>query len=442
MCYGILDGIEIKDMDVRLQRRYWRLVREHMKTNPDVAAGPKALFDQNQSFASTQALWRFLANPRVGLPQLVEPLRQVGVRAVGESASGYALLVHDWSKLSFPGHAAKTDQTRLSHKEDIGYELYTSLLIDAADGRALAPMELELLSAAGVHTTSQSACRPRRHHLEQLLPTMEASRTWNVPARMVHVIDREADSQFHFREWHRSGHLFLVRADFTRKVDWRGHLFKLPDLAKRLDRDGFFQDAGELKFHGQLARRSVACVEVALSRPARKRTAQGRVKASGEPLDLRLVISRVLGEQGELVAEWYLLTNVPDEISGATIADWYYWRWRIESYHKLLKSGGQQLEAWQQESASAVAKRLLVAAMACVCVWQLERQSTPEARECQKFLVRLSGRQLKRHKPITTSALLAGLMILLPVTELLEQYTPDELKHIAQTAAPLLFQSD
>ena len=30
---------------------------------------------------------------------------------------------------------------------------------------------------------------------------------------------------------------------------------------------------------------------------------------------------------------------------------WYYWRWKIESFFKLLKSAGQQLESWQQPSA-------------------------------------------------------------------------------------------
>ena len=55
------------------------------------------------------------------------------------------------------------------------------------------------------------------------------------------------------------------------------------------------------------------------------------------------------------------------------MALWYYWRWRIESYFKLLKSAGQQVEAWQQGTAEAIAKRLVVASMACVVVWRLAR---------------------------------------------------------------------
>ena len=79
------------DMDVRLQRRCWRLVRERMNSNPDYAAGPKALMDGNRAFASTQAMWRFLANPRVTLPQLVKPLQQQGAQVAGESLSDYVV---------------------------------------------------------------------------------------------------------------------------------------------------------------------------------------------------------------------------------------------------------------------------------------------------------------------------------------------------------------
>jgi hypothetical protein len=108
----------------------------------------------------------------------------------------------------------------------------------------------------------------------------------------------------------------------------------------------------------------------------------------------------------------------------------------MESFHKLLNSAGLEWEEWQQESAAAMAKRLLVACMACVTVWQLERQDTPEAHVCQQLLVRLSGRQTKRRHPVTTSALLAGLGKLLALRDLLDEYTPAQLRRFAQLAAP------
>ena len=77
---------------------------------------------------------------------------------------------------------------------------------------------------------------------------------------------------------------------------------------------------------------------------------------SGAPGEALLVISRILSELGEIEAEWLLLSNVKD-IDASTIALWYYWRWKIETFFKLMKSAGHQLEVWQQESALAIAKR-------------------------------------------------------------------------------------
>ena len=107
-------------------------------------------------------------------------------------------------------------------------------------------------------------------------------------------------------------------------------------------------------------------------------------------------------------------------LTRATIALWYYWRWKIESFFKLLKSAGHQLEAWQQESALAITKRLLVASMACVTVWAIAADQSSEAAELRVLLVKLSGRQMKRSKQVSHPALLAGLWVFLSMLEVME----------------------
>ena len=63
-----------------------------------------------------------------------------------------------------------------------------------------------------------------------------------------------------------------------------------------------------------------------------------------------------------------------------------------ECFFKLLKSAGHHLESWQQESAHAIAKRLLVASMACVTVWAIAADNNKEAAELRAFLVKLAGK--------------------------------------------------
>jgi hypothetical protein len=71
----------------------------------------------------------------------------------------------------------------------------------------------------------------------------------------------------------------------------------------------------------------------------------------------------------------------------------------------------------------------------------LQRQDTPEAKTCQEILVPLSGRQMKRSRPVTTSALLAGLHLLLTMLDVLEQHSPAQLREYARIAAPALCRS-
>jgi hypothetical protein len=106
-------------------------------------------------------------------------------------------------------------------------------------------------------------------------------------------------------------------------------------------------------------------------------------------------------------------------------------------FFKLLKSAGH-LESWKQESALAIAKRLLVASMTCVTVWAIAADNSMEAAEWQAFLVKLSGRQLRHNKEFTNPALLAGLWVFLFMLEIMEAYTQEELDSLKATAQHFL----
>jgi hypothetical protein len=376
-------------------------------------------------------MWRFLKNPRVTLPALAEPLHQVAAQW-RSAAKGWAILVHDWSVLSYPTHRSKTDRTRLGPEQSQGYDLTAVLLVDGDNGDPVAPLELSLRAARAVYSTRTPAPSSRSSHLDELLPTMHEVARRRLGERVIHVIDREADALAYYRQWHAEGYRFLVRADAQRKVRWRGEEMTLAALNDRLQALDQFRRSREVTCRGQQAVQHVAEAQVVLDRPAwRHRHRNGRrvnQRVPGEPITLRLIVSRVCDERGATVAVWYLLSNLPAEVPAATAALWYYWRWRVESFFKLLKGAGQEVEHWQQESAEAIAKRLLVAAMASVLVWKLERATTAEAGSFRAFLVRLSGRRMKWGKTSTAPALLAGLYMYLSMLEVLEHHSVEELR--------------
>src|SRR5207253_1129285 len=122
----------IPELEPRSQRRDQQLVKEHLHTNESVAAGPRALPGVNQAFASTQAAWRFYANPRVTLAELATPLIASGRDLLASECQNYVLIRPDWSDLHYVTHTRKTDRIALS--KDPGYQLETALLVSDRTG--------------------------------------------------------------------------------------------------------------------------------------------------------------------------------------------------------------------------------------------------------------------------------------------------------------------
>jgi len=409
--------------------------------------GLSALPSTAQPFASVLAMSRFLNNEAVTLPALIEPAQEAVRRTLATSTSTVALVVHDWCMFSFKSHTAKHDRYQRSHDQDIGYELGTALIVDADSGRPVGPMEFRLRTADGMLSTrpgKKTACPPG--HIDELIDVMRDSRRWNLGRDLIHIVDREADSVGHYRKWHAGRHKFVVRANANRCVRWKGKEVKLPEItaALRLEFRDVLDKSGcplVVKTQHGTGRVQVVETDVVLERPAKTQVGDKQVSVPGPPLRLRLVLTRIVDALGVVRAEWLLFTNVGKEFDARTVAQWYYYRWKIETYHKLLKTSGMNAEEWQQESAEAFAKRLVVASMACLTVWQLRQDDSADATKLKAVLVRLSGRQMKHRVADTAPALLAGLEKLLAIVDLLETHNLADILALARRVLPTLFRT-
>jgi hypothetical protein len=252
---------------------------------------------------------------------------------------------------------------------------------------------------------------------------------------LVHIIDAEADSVGHLRRWNGKKERFVVRGDEIRCVQWQGREVKVSKVCSSLD----LKFNREVEFEGKRARQYVGATEVVLHRPARRHQIKNgkhiNKSVRGKPLELRLVVSELRDENGKALARWLLWTNVLI-VPAQTIAQWYFWRWKIETYFKLLKGAGHHVEEWQQTTAEAIARRLLVASTACLVVWRLARAEGPQAESARELLVRLSGRLIKPDKKFTEPALLAGLWNLLAILDTLERYSAAQIKRMAAFILP------
>ena len=418
-------------MDARLSVRYQRLVMSYMKVSEPLSAGLKALSDGVSSFAHTQGAWRFYANPAVSLSVLQAPLLAAAREGMEQTCGEYALCIHDWSRLAYR-HVNKVDRDTITHAQDQGYDLQSSLLLSDQTGQPIAPVAQCLVSALGRHATYDEDRLEPRNHLNEVTQAMGHLKAQGCP--LVHIMDREGDSVGHYRQWQCQGLQWLVRVQDNPRLEHNGGVLASKTLADQLT----YQWVRTVPVQGKPHQQYVAEVSVSVTRKAKPSTKkQANPEVSGEPVAARLVVSRLMNERGQPVAQWLLLTNTVTP-PASTIVLWYYWRWQIESFFKLLKSAGHQLEAWQQESAQAVAKRLLVTSMACVTVWAIAASPQPDIQLLRQFLIRLSGRQMRHKVEFTYPALLAGLETFLALVTLINHYDPNEIQYLAQTLRTFL----
>jgi hypothetical protein len=425
-------------LENRLKKCYSVLVKGFGKSGSAFAAGPGATVEGMRPDSFAQKLWRFCCNPRIKASALIEPMHKTVRQEVVDHPGDILLAVHDWSTLSFGGHESKKDRATLTHANDVGYDLATVLIVRGSDGAPVAPVAVSLTAADVVHSTHDEAPSIDTSHVDQVLPNMQYTRDLNLGAPVVHVIDRELDSVGHWRQWSADGHLAVVRAD-DRIVLHQGQKTTLEAVADGLRSTNALKDVREVLYHGHKARQFVAEAEVVLYRPAKRHIGDGKkIDVPGPPLPLRMVVSEVRDFDGRLLACWLLLTNVPVGLADAAmIALWYYFRWRIETMHKLIKSAGWQLESWLQRNGHRLLIKLLLAFGACVSVWGLEGKPDAGSETFKKLLMELSGRQTKQTKPITTSGMLAGLWVLQAALALLARYKPEQLNAMLQHYLPL-----
>ena len=131
-----MEALKLKDR--RLEDRYLELVQRHLDAVPSGAAGCASMPSACSAFADTMGAWRFFNNPRISFAELIEPLRKSARQALAATGAPVVMLVHDWCKLSYPGHTTKKDQAELSQGNNRGYELTTVLAVDGSNGAPLA----------------------------------------------------------------------------------------------------------------------------------------------------------------------------------------------------------------------------------------------------------------------------------------------------------------
>ena len=423
------------------------MVKSYMSSKQRATNGLKLLLGESEPFSQVQASWRFLNNENVTIDGLFEPIKASLKEEIEKHCDEYLLAMSDWSHLDYKKHYSKKELESKNKKDNgkqLGYDLQTTIAVSDKSGEPIAPMVHNLKTSKKVYSTYDENIDSESTHLEELASRVNAIKSeLKTDKKIVHIVDRESDSVEFMRELDKNKELFLLRVKKNASLYYlkEEKSIKQGDLANEL---GLGKMVKSIKYQNKKVKIYVNECEVEVRRDAIKTviTEDGKKKyprTAGKAVKARFIVERLVDEDNNIVAEWLLISNILDKkVSAETLGTWYYYRWKIESYFKLLKSSGFNLEEWQQEEPIALFRRLLVVSLSCLLVWKLANDSSHNAQQIREFLILLSGRLLEKGKEFTLPALLAGLESYLQMMDVMLLFSHEELLDMQKKLVDLL----
>jgi hypothetical protein len=339
-----------------------------------------------QDWAATKAAYRFFSDPRVDEGVILTG-HFAATRARFAAASGPILVLHDTSEFSFRRVAPEAIGRLSLLKGRHATHTLCGLLMHS--GLVLTPAGLPLGLAAVKFWTRKkfkgtNALRgkvnPTRIPIEQkesvrwLEDLRRSTELLGDPARCVHIGDREADIFELFCAALEAETHFLVRTCVDRLAGDGG-----TTISEETEREPV-RGIHEAEVHDDRGRVTTAAVDLRFRRltvrpPIGKHRQYPALSLAALHADERGT------PEGREPIRWRLLTNRPvDDLAGAVEKlDRYAQRWKIETFHKVLKSGCRA-EASRLRTAERLTNLL---AVLCIVGWRvfwltMTDRATPE----------------------------------------------------------------
>ena len=333
-----------------------------------------------QDWANTKAAYRFFANDRVSEAQILAGHFQA-TRERFVASAGTVLVIQDTTEFTFQRERAdavginylvnsgKDKAGRFRQHTVCGLLMHASLVV-TTEGLPLGLAAVKFWSRQQFKGTNalKRKVNPTRVPIERkesirwLEILRQSMALLGAPSRCVHVGDRESDIDELFCTAQELGTHFVVRSCVDRLAGNGGHT-----IANEMD-EVQVQGAHAVEVRDSRGRIGTAAVEL---RYRRIRVLPPIGKQKRYPALVLTVIQaqeRVAPTDRPPI-DWKLITDLPVTSRKAAIEKlrWYALRWKIEVFHKVVKSGCRA-EAARLRTAERLVKLI---AVFCVLSWRV-----------------------------------------------------------------------
>jgi hypothetical protein len=348
-----------------------RLTKRFVKLVSDLAAKPEASIPQAcEDWASTKAAYRFLNHEKITPEAIRSAHRERTVERVKEYKT--VLAIQDTTSLNYTMHQATSGLGPIDGNGSNGMHVHSVLAV-SSDGIPLGLVHQQVWSR------DPEKKREKEEHKKlpieekesyRWLQSLDATRkAMDGETHIITVADREADI-FELFALPRVSHIdLLIRAVQDRLVHVEEtEVRKLWESVEALPMTDQLMTTHVEHRPGKPARDVVLAVRwrtVQLLVPTKKKKKYEHASVTFTAL----LVTEVDPPEGETPLEWLLLTSLSVETfqQAAQCVLWYRFRWLIERYHFVLKSGCH-LEKLQLETAERLERAL---ALYCVVAWRL-----------------------------------------------------------------------
>lgn len=323
-----------------------------------------------QDWANTKAAYRFFSNARINEEEILSghfASTQTRAGAIQEPL----LVLHDTTEFTFQSNGPSVGLlTNLPRKRTVSGLLMHSSLVVTADGLPLGLAAVKFWTRKHFKGTTalKRIINPTRIPIEEkesfkwLENIRQATDLLQRPADCIHVADREGDIFELFCTAQAVGTKFLVRTCVDR-------LAKDGDTTiHRVMRRVEVKGTHEIEVRDADGKKDKASLEIKYE-TMQVRPPIGKQAAYPE-LELTVIHARETSKprRRERI-EWKLLTNLPVQTLEDALEKvrWYALRWKIELFHKILKSG---CRAEQAKLRTAERLSRLIAVF-CILSWRV-----------------------------------------------------------------------
>ena len=347
--------------DERLSKRFVRILNQ--LSGKPTGSIPAACQDYHQA----KAAYRFVGNDEVTVEAITEIAHNVTLKNINAAKPSVLLIPQDTTSINYSNLKSTEGLGNIgSSKKAFGIELHTAIAVsDIGEVFGLLAQKpwTRPPEEFGKSDESRSKLTIEQKESYKWLETIErANASFPAGTQAIHICDREGDIFEFFCKAEKDGVQYLCRRFQNRSVEDVSGQKKLNDFVTALPKAGSINVQVPRDSHTNRKAR-VAEVVVKFGKcKIKKSSTLKATKALPESIEVYVVSAVELDSpEGQEKIFWQLITNVPTESfeDAVTRIQWYTQRWKIEIFHRTLKSGCK-VEELQLETADKLMKLIAI----------------------------------------------------------------------------------